>query len=424
MRSGRGRPKFLPMTVDESPRIAAARALNLERERRRMRILRPMALIVFVSVLLPALGERPRPALHGAGLPVTLTLVVTLVAVLAVAVPDPPVPEPGAAVYSRSRLVVLLCVLGLSANVLNALQGDTVGLLSSNLVVWLAAGMLDLAAAVPVALFAAVPAVVEVAVISSTPLLASVIAALFFGLIFFIGHNGRRMRKELARNELLVAELADMSEAVAGSAALAERGRIAREMHDVLAHSLSGLALQLEGAGLMAKQEGASDRLQAALRRARRLAHEGLDEARRAIEALRGARVPGPDALPRLIEEFGQDAKVSVTLSIDGEARPLSAEAALTVYRVTQEALTNIARHSAARTAEVLLRYDRNATRLVISDHRGPDGFSSRAEGSDSPGAGYGLTAMRERAALLDGTVTASQTDDGFRVELMLPRSG
>jgi signal transduction histidine kinase len=281
----------------------------------------------------------------------------------------------------------------------------------------MAGANLELRTALAVSAVALLPALVIIAVVDHAPAVPILFDLMTTSLFFLIAHAGARARRELARSELMVAELADLHEVAAATAALAERGRIAREMHDVLAHSLSGLAIQLEAASLIARREDVSAPLQGALARSRRLAHDGLDEARRAIDALRGEHVPGPDALPRLVEDFDRAADIEVTLRVDGERRAPDAEEALTVYRVTQEALTNIARHSRAERASVELCYGADATRLVIADHGG-DG--SRVQLGDV-GAGYGISAMRERAALLDGTVTADPTEDGFRVELVLP---
>ena len=102
----------------------------------------------------------------------------------------------------------------------------------------------------------------------------------------------------------LVAELEATREAQAQAVTLRERARLAREMHDVLAHSLSALAVQLEGARLLARSRGADPDVADAIERSHRLARAGLDEARRAIEALRGENMPGPDRLPALADAF------------------------------------------------------------------------------------------------------------------------
>jgi signal transduction histidine kinase len=187
-------------------------------------------------------------------------------------------------------------------------------------------------------------------------------------------------------------------------------------MHDVLAHSLSALAVQLEGARLLARNRGADPAVVAAVERSHHLARNGLDEARRAIEALRGGDMPGPDRLPALADAFGEQTGVPVALALEGEPRELPAEASLAVYRTAQEALTNVRRHSEAERVQLTLRYAPDGTWLTVEDRGAP-----RANGTE-PGLGYGLTGMRERAELLGGRLAAAPTTDGFRVELFVPR--
>jgi signal transduction histidine kinase len=236
---------------------------------------------------------------------------------------------------------------------------------------------------------------------------------LLAALLYIVALSIRRTREDHLRTEVLLAELQDAREAEARATAEAERARIARELHDVLAHSLSGLAIQLEGARLMAARDGAKPGLVEALERAKQLSVDGLQEARRAVRALRGDDVPGPEGLPALVQDFERDAGIAVDYAVQGEPRRLAPDAALAIYRAAQEALTNVARHSGAAHAAVRLRYEPGATRLIVED-----------EGPPKPsdvGSGSGLSAMRERAALLRGTVEAGAHDGGFRVEVSLP---
>jgi signal transduction histidine kinase len=212
--------------------------------------------------------------------------------------------------------------------------------------------------------------------------------------------------------ESLVEELRESRAAEREAAALGERARVARDMHDVLAHSLSALALQLEAARLLARDRGGDAEVVAAIETAHRLAAGGLDEARRSIAALRGDELPGPEGLTALVGAFGERA----TLTVSGEPRALSSEARLAVYRTAQEALTNVRRHSAADRVEVALVYADDGTTLTVADH-GPGAPVLVGRGA----SGYGLTGMRERAELLGGRLRADATDDGFRVELWLP---
>jgi signal transduction histidine kinase len=185
-------------------------------------------------------------------------------------------------------------------------------------------------------------------------------------------------------------------------------------MHDVLAHSLSALAVQLDGARLLARRTGADASVVEAVERSHHLAKGGLEEARRAIEALRGGDMPGPDRLPALADEFREQTGVETALELDGEPRELSSEARLAVYRTAQEALTNVRRHADAERVDVRLRYAGDGTWLTVEDR-------GRHVNGSEPGLGYGLTGMRERAELLGGRLAAAPTADGFRVELFLP---
>jgi signal transduction histidine kinase len=189
-------------------------------------------------------------------------------------------------------------------------------------------------------------------------------------------------------------------------------------MHDVLAHSLSGLVLQLEGARLMAARERIDPELAGAIERAHHLARAGLEESRRAIGMLRGDDLPGPERLGALAEEFARDSRIPCRVEVEGDERELGSEARLTVYRVGQEALTNVRKHAGAERVELHLGYEPGGVRLVVEDFAAP-GAAPPDSGSD--GGGYGLTGMRERAELLGGTLAAAPTGRGFRVELWVP---
>jgi signal transduction histidine kinase len=236
---------------------------------------------------------------------------------------------------------------------------------------------------------------------------------------YLVARFGRSAAEAHEQTRHLLLELQASRNAEAEAAMLRERSRLARDMHDVLAHSLSGLLLQLEGARMLSTQPEAQGQLPPALDRAHHLARAGLEEARRAIAALRDEDLPGPDGLEQLATDFEDDSHVCTSLEITGTARELDSETSLTIYRVAQEALTNIRRHATPDTVEVSLRYDPGGTRLTVRDHAQmrPTGTVS----SPPNGGGYGLTGMRERAELLGGSLNADRTPDGFRVELWLP---
>jgi signal transduction histidine kinase len=258
---------------------------------------------------------------------------------------------------------------------------------------------------------------------------AGLIVGAELGVVAFYVLAGfaRRTQEAHTQTSRLLVELEESRRSQEEAAALRERGRIAREIHDVLAHSLSGLMLQLEGARMLARTPSGNGELQAALERAHHLARAGLEEARSAIGALRDEELPGAERLEQLAADFTRDSGVHTTLGVVGTPHRLDSEASLTLFRVAQEALTNARKHAQPNRVELRLAYESDGTRLVVEDHRDPDARHAtvlaspeqRASGDERPG--YGLTGMRERAELLRGELAASPTDDGFRVELWIP---
>jgi signal transduction histidine kinase len=217
---------------------------------------------------------------------------------------------------------------------------------------------------------------------------------------------------------LLLAELEDAREEQTRAAAIAERSRIATELHDVLAHSLSGAAIQLQGARKLAEREEATPQMQAAIERAGELVKSGLANARQAVGALRGDEMPGIAQLESLVTSFRADIGADITLSVEGRARTLPADASLALYRGAQEALTNVARYAPGATTCVVLRYDSDRTTLVVEDRVSPLVSGGELQGV---GGGRGLAGMRERLERAGGNMCAGPTDQGWRVELDVP---
>ncbi|MFG3254076.1 sensor histidine kinase [Streptomyces sp. NPDC048172] len=259
----------------------------------------------------------------------------------------------------------------------------------------------------------------------TTALLNAVMIGAFYGAMFL----AMRLAEANRLAERLLAELEQSRAAEAEAAGLAERQHLAREMHDVLAHSLSGLMLQLEGARMLAAADPADPRIPEVIDRAHRLGRSGLAEARRAIGTLRDDELPGPERLPALVERFERDRGTRCRLTVTGEPHELGTESRLALYRVAQEALTNVAKHAHADRVELSLSYERPGARLTIEDFSGEgagprdEGEGARDEGEDEveEEGGYGLTGMRERAELLGGTLVTGPTPTGFRVDLEVP---
>jgi signal transduction histidine kinase len=329
---------------------------------------------------------------------------------------------------ARRGFATQIVLIGLIAGcgiALAALQPHGPADLAASLAVWLAAARMPLA---PASVCAGAITVALAAVIASTehPALQPAISATLLCLLLAVtGQFIRRGRESQARTEVLMAQLEDARDGEAAAAALAERSRIAGELHDVLAHSLSGLALQLQGARKLAEREPVSDGLRAVIERSAELAKAGLADARQAVGALRGDRLPTLDQLGALVEDFRNNTGADATLHIDGTRRPLPAEASLALFRGVQEALTNITRYAPGATASITLRYAPGRTLLTVEDHAlRPE--AGPASGSGPPilaaaGGGYGLAAMRERAQRAGGTARAGPTAGGWRVELEVP---
>jgi len=158
------------------------------------------------------------------------------------------------------------------------------------------------------------------------------------------------------------------------------------------------------------------ERLAGTIDRAHELARSGLDEARRAIGMLRDDELPGPDRLAALTAAFQADTGVPARFSSSGTPRELASAVRLALYRVTQEALTNVRKHARPDRVEVRLLYLPDQVSLEVEDVGAP--ASAPSAGSEG---GYGLTGMRERAELLGGTLEAAPTGTGFRVLLRVP---
>jgi signal transduction histidine kinase len=221
-----------------------------------------------------------------------------------------------------------------------------------------------------------------------------------------------------AASQALLAQEAATRAAREEAAVLGERQRLARELHDVLAHSLSGLAVQLEGARLLAERTGADPRLAEQVTNAQKLARDGMAGAKRAVATLRGEALPGPAELPELVERT-RLAGLPVTLAVTGDPRPLPAESGLAVYRAVQEALTNAAKHAGrGAAATVTVTWGTAALTAEVVDAGGD------RVAAGLPSGGYGLAGLAERAALAGGRLDAGPTPDGWRVALTMPLTG
>ncbi len=246
------------------------------------------------------------------------------------------------------------------------------------------------------------------------------VGALFVVVFTRVAVNERHARAEVER---LAAELAEANGKLREYAAQVEelaiakeRTRLAREIHDSVAHYLTTINIQLEAA--QAVVENDRPRALDALRKAQMLTKDGLTEIRRSVAALRESPMrdrPLPEAVQALAEEC-RAAGILPQTTVLGTPRTLNPQAELTFFRVAQEALTNVKRHSHASRVEINLDY-RDARRvcLVVQDN----GVGTNAEAG---AGGFGLLGARERVQLLNGTLrTSGEREQGFTVEMEIP---
>jgi signal transduction histidine kinase len=270
----------------------------------------------------------------------------------------------------------------------------------------LAVERLPLAVGVPLAAGALVAFAVTQ---SQDSLLVVTVTSVGLGLA---GYTARLDAEARGNTQRLLAQERAARKAEAESAALAERARIAREIHDVLAHSLSAQTVHLEVTRLLiergAEQEVVLERVVAA----RRMAREGLAETRQALSALRGEMAPVEEFLKELVASEG------ARLEVRGESRRLPAEAGLAVRRVAQEAMTNVRKHAPGALVALRLDYRPLEVELEFRDFGGRSPVDNSLEAS---GSGYGLRGMRERAELLGGALDAGPAEEGFVVRLRVP---
>jgi len=392
-----------------SDRVQAAQAAALRRYRREGRQLNPLRWWVVAIVVIVAVTSKPAVGLSGRHLALAICLVVFVVEMLGW-----PLLRSGFPGYVPAR-VGELTFFGASAVAIAVLQPTGLSELPGSAVVFVAGVALSPPFAVAVG--AAVTAGIAVALATATQAGAASIASavLLCAVLGVTGGLLRRYRVSQERTELLLAQLEEARDDQARAAAAQERASIARDLHDVLAHSLSGLSIQLEMARKLAARAEAPAELRVAIDDAAGLAKEGLAGARDAVGALRRDNRLGVDQLGELVEHFRRDFGLTVAYAVSGTERPVPPDLGLALYRVTGEALTNVARHAVGASARVELGYDAQAVRLVVTDDGG-EPSALAAEGS-----GWGLAGVRERIKRLGGDFTAGPAGPGWSVVVSAP---
>jgi signal transduction histidine kinase len=245
-------------------------------------------------------------------------------------------------------------------------------------------------------------------------------AVVLAGLIVGRNRGGYRVQAEqaaalLAQREQLQAEQlrADL---------LDERARIAREIHDVLAHSLGALSIQIQAARAVLTDDGDIDRAGEILAAAQRMTAEGLVDTRRAVHALRSDTLPLDEELARASDTHAQRYQVGASFAVGGGPVPLPPDATIALLRVAQESLVNAAKHAAGQAVVVCLDYGAEDVRLTVRNGLPPGSAAAAPVAAPSISGGYGLTGMRERLRLLDGTLEAGRRGGEWIVTAQVPR--
>ncbi|WP_295629029.1 sensor histidine kinase [uncultured Corynebacterium sp.] len=260
------------------------------------------------------------------------------------------------------------------------------------------------------------------------------VALLVLGFFWLLGVNYRRRDEELAA-------LRDRAEL----AAIAERTRIAREMHDIVAHSLTAVIAQADGGRFIAAKH--PDKAVEALENIAGTARDSLGQMRQLLSVLRDpageeqrpslddapsadetdapadvpyAPMPGLDALPQLIAEATRSG-LRVEVTETGERPEVGATMQLTIYRIVQEALTNAVKHAGAVAVDVTIAWRKRECLVTVRNDRGPLSRDAGTGASDA-GGGRGITGMRERVSLHGGSLDVDDAPGGFTVAARLPR--
>jgi signal transduction histidine kinase len=244
-------------------------------------------------------------------------------------------------------------------------------------------------------------------------------AILLAGLL--LGRNRRGHRVEAEQSAALLAKSEQLREEQARVATLDERTRIAREIHDVLAHSLGALGLHIQAARAVLTDQNDVTRAVELLDQAQRMASDGLGETRRAVHALRGKTLPLPEGLAELSADHQRRHGARVRFEVDGVPRPLSPDAGLAITRTAQEALVNTAKHAPHQPVEIRLGYAETSTSLEVVNPLAEDGPGSQEAELATVNGRYGLAGMRERLLLLDGTLSAGRNGSDWVVVARVP---
>ena len=331
--------------------------------------------------------------------------------------------QPKAVRYRATAWPVILGVVGVAAgSASGAGYGGSIMVVFAFVAALMSAGDTDMGPALAVTAATALATLISgLAFGASYGILVGFPTVVISGLL--IGRNRGAYRLQAEQAAMLLAQREQLEAEHRRADLLDERTRIAREIHDVLAHSLGALGIQIQAARAVLTDHGDIERASELLATAQRMAADGLVETRRAVHALREAPLVLETELAQASETHGQRHQVTTTFAAGGTPAPLPPDATIALLRVAQESLVNAAKHAAGHPVAVHLDYSDAEVRLTISNDLAPGADADQLSGLSTVNGGYGLTGMRERLRLLNGTLQAGRCDNRWVVTAGLPRS-
>jgi signal transduction histidine kinase len=329
-------------------------------------------------------------------------------------------PAPATARYGTWTLPVLRGVIAVAAGFACAAGGGGTAMVAFVFVAAMAAGVNNGLAAALAVTGAGVLAI-EVSGLAFGQGLGTLLGLpviVLTGLV--IGRNWGAYRVQAEQSATLLAQREQLQAEQRRADLLDERTRIAREIHDVLAHSLGALGIQIQAARSVLHKD--ADQAGELLAAAQQMAAEGLVETRRAVQALRADTLPLDEELALVTDTHAQRYHVPVSYDTGGAPAALPPDATLALLRVAQEALVNAAKHAEGQPVAVRLDYGDADVRLTVRNDLLPDAGVGHPAGVSTVNGGYGLTGMHERLRLLNGTLQAGPRDNQWVVTAELPR--
>jgi signal transduction histidine kinase len=347
-------------------------------------------------------GVHPQPGLHGRGLAMGIALGIAALGWICLIVFD----------ARKLALTGPLAVMAAAGGVLGALQDGGPAIAVAAVAAFAGGSNLAPPAATAVTLLGVFTLTVAALVVGA-PTTAVIGFVVILGTALGMGMIRYGITQRADQAELLLEQTRRAAAAETEAAVLGERTRIAREIHDILAHSLGALAMQVEAAqALLTQEEPDVAKAVRCVERAGQLTREGLAESRRAVHALRDDISPLTESIGALVAADGG------TMTTVGEPRRLPADAALALYRTAQEAVTNARKHAPGNAVAVELRYDADMVRLSAANDL-PEAEAARP--LTATGGGFGLGGLRERIELVGGTLSAGREGGVWLVKATVP---